>query len=355
MGQRIRLFLCLTAVALCAALFGCAAATEATVPVSKDVSAPILATVTPEPAAASTPTPLPTIDPAMQPYTIAWISDTQGYCAAIPETFNTMTQWIVDHKEALNIQYVFHTGDVVNDPRSDRQWKNAENAMITFRGQLPVFAVAGNHDIGGINHDYSKFGPLMDKLAYQDYPTFGGMEANGRRRYDLITIGHDDYILIGCGYVISRADLDWMNQILAQYQDRTAILILHWYLNNSNELQNDGLFVYRNVVMKNPNIKYIFCGHRHTVMHTIQDIDVQNDKEIDWQTYAFMGDYQGYPEGGGGYIALFTFDPVKREIRATSYSPVKDDYNYFDDTSIETFTLPYLEWDVSHSPLSGKQ
>ena len=315
------------------------AAQEAAAPAA--TAAAVTHTPAPTPTPVPTPSPAPTPDPAMAPFTIAWISDTQGYSAAIPETFQAMTRWIVDNKEAWNIRYVLHTGDIVNDPTKQRQWDNAYDAMITFKDELPVFAVAGNHDIGGINHDYSRFGPLMDALAYQQYPTFGGMEGNGRRRYDLITIGYDDYILIGCGYVVSRADTDWINKILAQYPDRTAILALHWYLNADLSLQNDGLAIYRNVVQQNENVKYIFCGHRHTVLRTVQQAPLADGGTR--EVYAFMGDYQGYPEGGGGYIWLFTFDPEKREIRATSYSPVKDDYNYFEDESVETFTLPYLE------------
>ena len=40
-----------------------------------------------------------------------------------------------------------------------------------------------------------------------------------------------------------------------------------------------------------------------------------------------------------GYCMLVTFDPLSRTISFTSYSPVFDDYNYFLNTSVETFTL----------------
>jgi len=126
------------------------------------------------PVPTPTPSPSPTPDPAMAPVTYAWISDTQGYASSFPDTFYAMTQWIVDHKAEWNIQYVLHTGDVVNDMRREKEWNVATRAMDVFVGELPVFAIAGNHDIRGVMHDYSAFTSLMERQNYASYPTFGG-------------------------------------------------------------------------------------------------------------------------------------------------------------------------------------
>jgi hypothetical protein len=345
--KKITIFVLLLGIVL--SLGGCQKAAVPTVSEVLEVTEGPLPSETPTVLVTSPPTPtqtpVPTPDPAMEPYCIAWISDTQGYSAAYPETFLAMTNWIVDHKDELHIQYVVHTGDIVDNMRSGIQWERATAAMDVFIQKLPVFAIAGNHDIAGINHEYKQFHALMERQNYTSYPTFGGEEELGRRRYDLITIGHDDFILIGVGYTQSPADNDWLNSILSQYKDRTAILIVHHYLDvdgTMNSHSGDGWNLYRRVVMKNENIKYVLCGHRHNVKRAVQELDVDGDSTPDRTVYALMGDYQGFEKGGLGYITLLTFDPVAREIRVTAYSPTLDDYNYYEDEALETYTMPLV-------------
>lgn len=290
--------------------------------------------------AGPTPTPTPTPDPAMAPFTFAWMSDTQGYCAVAPGTFAAMTNWIVEHQAEWNIRYVLHTGDIVNDMRRQREWDAAAEAMRAFVGNIPVFAIAGNHDIAGMMHDYEQFHALISEQNYTAYPTFGAEEANGRRRYDLVTIGHDGFILIGVGYSITPADVAWLNETLARYSDRTAVLLAHWYLNlDSTPPSADDKKLY-GVVKANPNVRYVLCGHKHGARRVEQPFDDDGDGVPERTVEAMMANYQGLPNGGDGYIVLLTFDPSAREIRATAYSPVYDDYNYYEDESLETYTLP---------------
>mgnify|MGYP001321506860 CR=1 FL=1 len=251
-----------------------------------------------------------------------------------------MTQWIVDNKEALNIQYVLQTGDIVNDMLRDSEWNAATNAFDVLVGQVPLIAIAGNHDIAGVVHNYSRFDELMERQNFESYPTFGGMEASGRRRFDLVTIGHDDYIILGVGYSIQKSDVAWLNSTLAQYSDRTAILLAHWYLElNDDPFEADSQRLH-DVVAANPNVRYVLCGHRHGLKHTAEEYDDNADGTPDRTVQAIMVDYQALPNGGDGYLMLITIDPVVREFRITSYSPLLDDYNYFDDESLETYTMP---------------
>jgi 3',5'-cyclic AMP phosphodiesterase CpdA len=167
------------------------------------------------------------------------------------------------------------------------------------------------------------------------------MEDQGRRRFDLVTIGHEDFILIGIGYNIQRVDYDWLNATLAKYADRTAILVAHWYmeLKPETELIADSELLHR-VVAANPNVRYVLCGHRHGLRHVEEMYDDDKDGEKERTVQAIMVDYQALPNGGDGYFMLLTFDPVLRTVTKTSYSPVLDDFNYFEDESIETFTMP---------------
>ena len=330
--------------AVLAALFcltACATAPAASKPpaLEADPTAASAASATPEPTPG--PTPESTSDPALAPVTFAWISDTQGYASTFPENLNVMTQWIVDNKEKLNIQYVLQSGDLVNDMLREREWLNVQNAFDAFVGKIPVFAVAGNHDIKGMMHFYDDFYALMSRQNYTAYPTFGGEEAQGRRRFDLITIGHDDYIIIGTGYSLQPIDYEWLNSVLKQYKDRTAILVAHWYMELKDDEPNiaDAKLL-RQVVEQNSNVRYVLCGHRHGLKHVEEAYDDDGDNLPDRTVQAIMVDYQALPNGGEGYFMLLTFNVVDRTVSITSYSPVLDDYNYYEDASIESFTMP---------------
>jgi 3',5'-cyclic AMP phosphodiesterase CpdA len=291
--------------------------------------------------AAPTATPGPTADPALEPVTFVWLSDTQGYASTFPENLSAMTKWIVENRERLNIQYVLQSGDLVNDMLREREWNNVASAFDAFVGQVPVFNIAGNHDIKGMMYMYDDYYATVSRQKYTEYPTFGGEEAQGRRRYDLVTIGQEDFIIIGVGYNVQRVDYDWLNSTLKKYSDRTAILVSHWYLElkPQTELTADSKLLHR-VVAANPNVRYVLCGHRHGLRHVEERYDDDKDGTPERTVQAIMVDYQALPNGGEGYLMLLTFNVVDRTVSITSYSPVLDDFNYFADETIESFTMP---------------
>lgn len=47
-------------------------------------------------------------------FSLIWMTDTQYLSQNYPEEFDRACQWIVDNKEAYDIQMVVHTGDIVN-------------------------------------------------------------------------------------------------------------------------------------------------------------------------------------------------------------------------------------------------
>ena len=87
--------------------------------------------VSPAPAAPSPApsTPAPIQEPESR-YTIAWMSDTQHYSNRFPDTFYAMTAYLRDSEKELNLKYVAHTGDLINNYGSERQWENAVRAKI---------------------------------------------------------------------------------------------------------------------------------------------------------------------------------------------------------------------------------
>jgi len=67
-------------------------------------------------------------------FTIVVLPDTQIYAQSHPDIFTSQTQWIVDNKEALNIVFVTHEGDIVQNWNSITEWERANTSMSLLDG-----------------------------------------------------------------------------------------------------------------------------------------------------------------------------------------------------------------------------
>ena len=165
-----------------------------------------------------------------QAFTIAWLSDTQNYHNAYKPIFDGMTQWIADNGAALDIRFVFHTGDVVGSWSSEDQWRQARESMdILSSASIPFLAACGNHDIG-YRMNYANFLKYVLSLRpasmSQEYGDTGS-------RYELFSANGRDYIFMGIAFSNrgpSEDEVNWINGVLRQYSSRDAIIITHSYL-----------------------------------------------------------------------------------------------------------------------------
>ena len=81
-----------------------------------------------------------------------------------------------------------------------------------------------------------------------------GSYQNNRGHYDLITVGGIDFIMLYMGWEIGDEEIQWMNDVLAQYPERKAILNFHEYLLASGGMGEQPQRIYDEVVATNPNV-----------------------------------------------------------------------------------------------------
>lgn len=270
------------------------------------------------------------------PFSMVWMSDTQLYCESYPEIFFSMSDWTVKNKAERNIQYVLHTGDVVNDRTKSGQWKNAKKATQSIMEAMPHFVVAGNHDTGSKKPSYAEYAKRFGPDAFQGLPSLGGFYKDGMGRYDLFEYGTHKFIIAGLGYAHDQGAIDWLNGILKQHADYTAILCFHSYLNVDGKLTSHGQKFFEAVVKPNANVQLVLSGHKHGVSKKSTALDDDGDSNTDRTVQAILGDYQGDKSGGAGYLRILEFDPGKQQVSVTAYSPYKDSYR---DEADETFTF----------------
>lgn len=281
-------------------------------------------------------------------YSLIWMSDTQYYSESYPHIYNKMTEWIAAQKAAMNIKYVFHTGDLVDDFDQEYEWQNADNSMKTLdQANVPYGVLAGNHDVNHKAEDYTKYGEYFGESRFAGRNYYGASYKNNRGHYDLISEKGNDFVMLYMGWGVNEEDMAWMNEVLAKYPERKAILNFHEYLLVSGGRSPIGEEIYNKVVVPNKNVIAVLSGHYHDAETLVDEIDDNKDGTPDRKVYQMLADYQGGPEGGQGFMRLLQVNPVENKIYMKTYSPYLDKFNFYDATEYPSKDEFIIETDLT--------
>lgn len=260
--------------------------------------------------------------------------------------------WIIANQPRMNIQYLFHDGDIIDDAPLIPEWENADNAYKKLDDAgIPYGILAGNHDVGHLSGDYTNYCKYFGASRYENRPWYGGNNQDNRQHYDLISVGGIDFIMLYTGWGIGDEEIDWMNEVLSQYPERKAILNFHEYLLASAGLGEEPQRVYDEVVSKNPNVCMVLSGNYHNAQTVVSHFDDDGDGIAERNVYQMLFDYQGLAEGGMGYMRLMHFDLEGQRIIVRTYSPSLDDYDAKDNSNLggeaivgeEDFEIPFAD------------
>ena len=264
--------------------------------------------------------------------------------------------WLLANRSRMNIQYLFHNGDIIDDVALGGEWDNADKAYAYLdRAGFPYGVLAGNHDVGHLRGDYTEYWKYFGASRYENDPWYGGSYQNNRAHYDLITVDGIDFLMMYVGWGIGDEEIEWMNDVLAQYPERVAILNFHEYLLATGGLGEEPKRVYDEVISVNPNVRMVLSGHYHNAKTVTYTFDDNKDGQTDRTVYAMLFDYQGLSEGGKGYMRLMHFDCKSGTITVRTYSPSLDDYNAKDNNGInssgvvgpEEFTISFADLGIA--------
>ncbi|MBD2867791.1 S-layer homology domain-containing protein [Paenibacillus arenilitoris] len=275
---------------------------------------------------------------ANDPFTLLWFTDTQYYAESYPDIFDKLGDWIPEEYEKGSFSYAIHTGDVVNVANDEAQWAVADrNLKKLDDANVPYGLLAGNHDVilDGVNYTY--FGKYVGAHRYEDKPWYGGQMNDNQNHYDLISVGGHDFIILYIGFGLENTEetVAWANEALKKHADRNAIVGLHAYLEPNGTLSNMAQQVYDEIIAPNKNVQMVLSGHYHAAKRVVKTVKHEDGTER--QVLEILADYQGGPNGGDGYLRYLHFDPVAETVDVRTYSPVLDDYNFFED-DVDSFT-----------------
>ena len=298
-------------------------------------------------------------------FTLVALPDTQYYSSSLnggsPAMFNAQTQWIVNNQNSLNIAYVAHLGDMVqngDNGGNTSEWSVADGAMkILESANIPYGVHPGNHDEGSTGSDEGDSAYTVLYNTYFGVSRFSGRSyyggnygTNNNNHYDLFSAGGMNFIVIYFAYDYNLAGnalnpdfpnvITWAQGVLKQYSDRHAILVSHYMMGNGNpaNLSIEGGAIV-NGLDGLPNVFLTLAGHYNTLPGEGQRTSVVSGNTVQ----GLMSDYQDQPNGGNGWLRIMTFSPANNQISVQTYSPVLNQ-NMTDTAS--QFTVP---WNMQNS------
>ncbi len=284
---------------------------------------------------------------AAEPFSFMWLPDTQYYTQTFSHIFDSQVEWIRDHAEEYNTKYVFHTGDIVENYHQVYQWENGDRTMSMLEeAGIPYGVAAGNHDVSP-ELDYTMFSKYFGEERFKDREFYGESYKDNRGHYDLISAGGTDFVMVYMGWGIGSEEIRWMNQVLEQFADRKAILAFHDYVQADGQLNANGKKILEEVVKPNRNVFLVINGHyTGSALNTAQ-LDDDGDGTPDRKVYQILSDYQSLGDGGDGYLKMLLFNPAGNTLEVKTYSPYKDDYNYYDPEQYPNKDELTLEMDLT--------
>jgi len=272
--------------------------------------------------------------PAQVNFTIIALPDTQNYASGYPTIFTNQTQWIVAHKDELNIVWVTDEGDITNGgsdlefQRADAAYDLLEDPVTTqLTYGIPYTIIQGNHD-----HATNIFNTYFNYTRFAGRSYYGGHYPTTKNdnNYALFSAGGMDFIAIGIDMSPDTNELAWADTLLQTYSTRRAIVTSHSILNTDGSWTTEGLNIY-NALKDNSNLFLMLCGHMHS---EARRTDVYNGNTV----YSVLSDYQDYTNGGNGYLRIMEFCPATNEIKVKTYSPY---VNLYETDANSQFNLTY--------------
>lgn len=300
-------------------------------------------------------------------FTIAVLPDTQYYTRsstyvsqpASINIFKGMTQFIANNKTAMNIVFVTHMGDVVND-RSNytSQWTYAVDAMNTLKNaNIPMGMSPGNHDhdtwtdygdytvASGLTYWNSYFGASSSFFSGKSW--YGGAYTNsydtsGGTSWQTFTAGGINFLHISLELYPRDEVLAWASNVIAAHPGYSVIVTTHAYMHDSTNSTakfqssswrtgyspNNGQEIWDEFIKVNPQIIMVLCGHEAYSNYILEKNNAGgNVLQIltDFQTVP--SDDTGNLGTGAGWMRLIEFDTTAKMIHVRTYSSLLGKYS----------------------------
>lgn len=289
-----------------------------------------------------------------QKFSIVLIPDPQNYTRSTSVGYSSSDKenniyykemkWIVDNKQAKNVQFVLHMGDIT-EKNALGHWNVSKRAQdLLDNNNIPNSISTGNHDYkhteySGDNkfgrRELTKFGDYYNEARYAGKSWFRGFYNTGNM-YATFSVGRINFLVIALEYAPRKDSLCWADNLVRQYPNHRVIVTTHGYLTRGATANATGKYagndtyvefgaggqqVFDEFVRRHPNIIMVAGGHVFGSEHRErQGLNKNKIQEI-------LSDYQGElpseckhaTDAGNGWLQIIEIDPTKTTNNAESY------------------------------------
>ncbi len=274
-------------------------------------------------------------------FTIAVMPDTQNEVLHASDTrFANRTRWLADNAKSLDLEFVTHTGDIVNwDTPDHAQFAKAQAALkILSDNKVPYSLSPGNHDTAAVCPGGSACPGANTRATVRNTTTFNRYLNGGVARlagqyeagkvdnaYSTFTAGERKWLVLNLELWPRSGVVTWARQVVSSHADYNVIVATHSYLSFSNGVwgiypksdygATSPQYLFDNLISKYPNIKVVLCGHTGSQAHRV-DTGV-NGNRID--TFLLtMHSNTTNP------LRLIEIDPVAGTLKTWVYAPANN-------------------------------
>lgn len=306
-------------------------------------------------------------------YSFAVLGDIQHITDYTPDDLHYLFDYIIDNKDAKNIQFVFGMGDSTNDLHNEAnnlvEWQLVQDQFFRFNGVLPYTVIRGNHDNVVRMNTY-----LADpeKPGYMDQLDGFYQEGNVVNVWKEFSVGGVDYLNIVINYESSDSVLEWASDVIEAHPNHRVIVGTHVYLledgSYDNEMNpgfgdagivNNAQQVWDKLISQHENIFMVLCGHNSTDdvlvqhktgVHGNQITEIRVDSQYTDLVYMLKdGDHLSGPENGVGMVTLLYFKEDGTQVAVEHYSALRGWYREMQTFEIEPYEYYGWRYDASEA------
>jgi len=296
-------------------------------------------------------------------WTVIVLPDTQILAQDHPEIFEAQTRWIAEQRDALDIRFVLHVGDVVN-LNDGPQWDVADRALRTLEeGGVPYVIAPGNHDYGenGSAGDrdtlLSTYFPVE---RFSDAPSFGGVFEEGRidDSFHVFETPAGSVLVVALEFGPRDEVVAWADEVIRAHAPMRTFVVTHAFLYSDDTRYdratrpdqmwspydyglaglpggvNDGEEMWQAFIRQNDPIDLVLSGH--VLNDGIGRLTSTQDEG--GVVHQLLANYQHQPLGGAGFLRILTFSEDGSRVDVRTYSPWLDEDRADPD---DTFSLSW--------------
>jgi len=304
-------------------------------------------------------------------YTIAFLPDTQSYVNYKPSIMVEQIDWLISNKDNLNLQFVAHEGDIVQNydenplistgttftttgytEWSFMQWQM--NRLID--SEIPYSTLPGNHDYKDGTRDNTMLNSYFPLSSFTGMTTYqGSYDIDSDNTYHIVNVNNNKLLILSIEFGPRQSVLDWADTIVKSNSTIPVILVTHAYVSKTsgstesevllshdmNHAPSNGYglgsvptdvndpyaltditSIWRDVVYPNNNVRFVISGHDATPTVASNLLISQHSNGV--PIYQILSNFQYFNVNDAGHLVTLTFGQDTVNFR--TYSPFLDEY-----------------------------